>query len=241
MRVKQLFLLAILICLAGTRFLAAQGADRVVAAHYPPLMIEGATERPGYAIEVIKEAARRAGRDVDITFFPFERAIFEVVNGPAVMMPSLFQGKPYDGDIRWVAEIQRAELRFASLSQPIHSLDDARHLQAIVVERGTTSETLLTALGFENMQTTPSPVSSANMLAAERADAWLLTERMMRSTWARMQMEKPLQIGGIVHAVPVFIASSLSLPDDVATAYADAIREMRADGTLARLLAIYVP
>ncbi|MEM8537892.1 MAG: hypothetical protein AAGF56_08530, partial [Pseudomonadota bacterium] len=60
--------------------------DTVVAAHYPPLMIETDTERPGYAVEVLQEAARRAGRDIEITFLPYERAMFRVQNDPATLM-----------------------------------------------------------------------------------------------------------------------------------------------------------
>ncbi|MEX0308960.1 MAG: substrate-binding periplasmic protein [Tateyamaria sp.] len=228
--------IAILLVATSVR---SQPVDEVVAAHYPPLMIDGATDRPGYAVEVLFEAARRAGRDITVTFYPFERAIHAIVNKDAVLMPSLFQGKNYDDDIMWVAEIQRAELRFASISGRVDTLQQARDLPIIVAERGTTSERLLNSLGFENLQTTRSPTSSAQMLAAQRADAWLLTERLMRSTWTRLDMATPLTVGDIVHEVPVFLAASLSLPDDVAHAYAEAIHEMDEDGTLDRILSRY--
>ncbi|WP_189799413.1 ABC transporter substrate-binding protein [Tateyamaria sp. syn59] len=215
--------------------------DRVVAAHYPPLMIEGNADRQGYAVDVLREAARRADRQIELQFLPFQRAVHEVLTGEATLMPALFKGKAHDAQILWVTEFHRTSLNFASVSGPVNTLDDARALSSIVVERGTTSENVLDQLGFGNVHSTTSPDASANMLASGRADAWLLTEDMMRMTWGMLDMENPLFIGETIRDIPVFLVASPTLPDDTRRTYMAQINEMRADGTLERLLQRYIP
>ena len=115
---------------------AVLATDRVVAANYPPLMITAEGERPGYAVEVLREAARRAGRDFELTFLPFERAIFALKNEPATLMPALFHGKPDDHKFLWLEEIHRARLVFATVAGRVDDLETARGLSTIVLEAG---------------------------------------------------------------------------------------------------------
>ncbi|MBY5931994.1 transporter substrate-binding domain-containing protein [Tateyamaria omphalii] len=236
---------ALTVCLAALLMIAqalhAQQThvDRVVAAHYPPLMIDGAPGRPGYAIDVLQEAARRAGRSIDLQFLPFQRAVHEILTDDATLMPALFKGKAHDDQILWVVEYHRTGLSFASLSNRVDTIEQARDLSAIVVERGTTSEQVLSQLGFDNLQYTRSPQASANMLASGRADAWLLTEDMMRMTWSMLDMDTALSVGSSIRDIPVFLVASPALPDDTRRAYQTAINAMRNDGTLARLLQRY--
>ena len=151
------------------------------------------------------------------------------------MLPALFKGKKRDEEILWLAEIHRTTLQFSTLGASVDTLDAARSLDAIVVERGTTSENLLKGLGFDNVQGSSSPEASANMLASGRATAWLLTEDMMRTTWHKLGMSAPLSVGEDVHAIPVFLVASTDLPDEVGRAYRAAIADMASDGTLTRI------
>lgn len=212
--------------------LGAQPIDKVVAANYPPLMIEGDAERPGYAVEVMLEAANRAGRQVDITFLPFERAMFALQNEGATLMPALFYGKKRNDLFQWLVEIQSAKLRFATVSGRVDDLETARALPTIAVESGTTADTFLTQLGFENLTRASTPESSAQMLAAGRVDAWFQNERAMQQMWQRLEIAEPLERGEIIHEVPIFLVASRALPADIATAYQDAVQSMQADGTL---------
>ena len=235
---RFLIALAVVVCLPWSTALA-QPADRVVAAHYPPLMVADNAERPGYAVEILREAAERAGRQVDITFLPFERAIFEVQNGAATLMPSLVKGKKRDDLFLWVIDINVAELRFASLGAPVDDLDSARALGSIVVETGTTGEALLTQFGIDNVTRLHDPTASARMLEARRVDAWFLTERNMQRVWSALDASPPLVFGNVVHSVPIALVASPTLPDDVAAAYRDAVRSMQEDGTLSEILERY--
>ena len=230
--------LAALWCALWTPGLA-QPVDRVVAAHYPPLMVAGDLEHPGYAVEILHEAARRAGRSIDVTFLPFERAMFELKNTRSTLMPALFRGKKRDDLFLWLVDINVAELRFASTNAPVNNLEAARALQSVVVETGTTGETLLTQLEFANVTRMHDPAASARMLEAGRVDAWFLTERNMQRVWATLNASPPLVFGDVIHSVPISIVASKALPEDIATAYRVAVQSMFEDGTLGDILKRY--
>lgn len=215
--------------------LAAQPVDTVVAARYAPLMIADDTDRPGYAIEVLRAAAAQAGRDIDVSFMPFQRAMHSVKTGPAVLMPALFYGKDSNDQILWLAQIQSAKLRFATLTGRIDSLTAARALDSIAVEEGSTAEVFLTAQGFDNLMRVNVMESSAKMLEAGRVSAWFQNDEAMKKEWRRLEMTTPLDMGDTVHEVPIFLVASPTMPEEVITAYRQAIAVLQEDGTLAKI------
>lgn len=230
---------ALLACALMAKATFAQPVDTVVAANYAPLMIAGNTERPGYAIEVLRAAAAQAGRQIDISFMPFQRAMHQVQTGPAVLMPALYHGKSSNDKILWLAKIQVAYLRFSTLTGRIDTLAAARALESIVVEESTTADVFLTSRGFENLVRVNTPESSARMLAAGRVGAWFQNERVVKQEWQRLQITTPLGMGDVVHEVPIFLVASPTLSEDVVAAYQQAIAALRADGTLSEIWESY--
>ncbi len=235
----QRLLSAILTLAAGILAQPSLASDTVVAAHYPPLMIETDRARPGVAIEILQEAARRADRDIEITFLPFERAIFTLRTDAEVLMPALFQGKKTDDLLHWVVEIDRAELRFASLGPAIDDVETARSLPLIALEHGTTGDSFLQRLGFDNIVRLNDPRSSARMLAAGRVSAWLLTESLMQKVWSDLGESRALTFGDVVHEVPIFLVASQDLSPETSEAYRLAVMSMKEDGTLDEILRKY--
>ncbi|MEP5730088.1 MAG: transporter substrate-binding domain-containing protein [Sulfitobacter sp.] len=239
---KYLFMcIALAVGLSAT-MLPAQDIDKVVAANYPPLMVENDLDHPGYAVEVLREAAARAGRQIEISFLPFPRAIAEVLAGPATLMPALFFGKRRGDEFLWLAEIQKAQLRFATISKEkngFQTLNTARAFSSIVVELGTTADDYLTEQGFTNLVRVNSPESSARMLEAGRVEAWFQDERVFLQEWGALNFTSPLVMGDVFLRVPVFLVASPMYPAERAEAYRNAIESMKADGTLDALWSKY--
>lgn len=226
-------------CFAVVLAMPAIAKDRVVAAHYPPLMVYNSPDRPGYAVEIMQEAARRAGREIEISFLPFERAILEVQTGRDTLMPALFKGKARDDLFHWIIDIQRAELRFATLGPAVNDLDAARALRSIVLEQGTTGDVLLSNLGFTNLTRLQDPHASAQMLASGRVDAWFLAQSNMERVWRTLGSANPLTFGDLIHSVPIAMVASPDLPPAISAAYRDAVEMMKADGTLDAIINSY--
>ncbi|MEL7154692.1 MAG: transporter substrate-binding domain-containing protein, partial [Pseudomonadota bacterium] len=119
-------------------------------------------------------------------------------------------------------------------------LEDARARSAIVVEKGTTADVLLTRHGFKNVVRVSTPEASARMLESGRAEAWFQDDRLMQQTWEQLGLAGRLQVGAYTHEVPIYLVASPGLPNDVTDAYRNAIAAMRDDGTLDRLWQSYL-
>ncbi|MEM6662280.1 MAG: transporter substrate-binding domain-containing protein, partial [Pseudomonadota bacterium] len=216
----------------------AQAADTVVAANYPPIMIKGDPVRPGFAVEILQEAAKRSGREIDITFLPFKRAMQRVKTDTATLMPALFYGKSSNDEYLWLERIQSAKLTFATIGPRIDDLDTARSA-AIVVENGSTPHVFLKSNGFQNLTVVSSPEASARMVQLGRVDAWMQSRSIVQQTWNDLAPSLPLTMGNVVHEIPIFMVASASLPEEMVTAYRSAVQSMRADGTLAEIWESY--
>ncbi len=213
--------------------------DRIVAAHYPPLMDEFNGSAPGLAIEILEQAALIAGRQIDVRFLPFQRAMLETKTRDDTLMPALFRNEEREADFQWVALIQTARMKFVTTRAQVHDLTTARKLNLIAVERGSSTERFLKDKGFTNLFVTNDPVSSAQMLAAGRVDAWFLTERLIEKTWKSRKLKPDPVFGDVIHELPIYLVAGPDFPSDVAQAYSAAIKEMRNSGDMSRIIDQY--
>ena len=225
--------------MAGASTSAQTGSvDTVVAAYYPPLMIDTSPTSPGLAIEIIREAARRSGRQITLEFIPFHRALHVLENSDAIM-PALFRNSAREDRYNWLAQIDATHVEFQTLGAPINSLDEARTLTTIGVEESSSPDVFLSDRGFENLLRLPGPDSSARMLRAGRIDAWLIPANLAQEAWDRLGFTEALTVGAVVHEYPIYIATGKALAPDISEAYRDAVQAMKADGTLAAILLKY--
>ena len=235
-------LIALISCLLAGTATAQQATiarDSLVAAHYPPLMIEGDAETPGLAIEIMQVAADRLGRELALEFLPFPRAMLRMDEQPGTMMAALFRAPEREARFRWIAEIHSAKIRFMTLGAPVDSLEQARELRLIGVEKESSADRILTRHGFTNVIRLNDPRASAQMLAAGRIDAWFLTQRLSKRVWKDLDISRPLIAGEVVHEIPIYLVGGLGVPDAVAELYQTVIGEMRSDGTLDAILTKY--
>ena len=215
------------------------GPDTAVAAHYPPLMVEGNVETPGYAVEILRKAAAYMDRDLSVEFLPFQRAMFMVRESTNTLMPALFRNDSREDDFQWIVQINSAKLSFVTTTMPVKNLEQARALDQIVVENGSSNERLLQGLGFKNLTQTNGPVASAEMLASGRADAWFLTEQLATDTWKRRGFNADLVFGDVMFELPIYLAAGLDFPADLAAEYRTVIEGMVARGEIAALIEKY--
>lgn len=235
MSMSELIRTFLYVCVLAAVAAPVPAADRIVAANYPPIMIEGAEGRPGFAIEILLEAARRAGRDVAITFLPFQRAMHSLQNEDATLMPALFKGKAGDEKFLWLSQIQTAKFSFSTTGPRVDSLEAAREARSVVTETGSTPHVFLSQLGFQNLILVNTPEASALMLQAGRASLWLQSRSIISDTWASIGPSKTLTLGDVVHEVPIFMVASPTMPEEMILAYREAVQSMEEDGTMAAI------
>ena len=95
--------------------------DRVVAANFPPIMIEGDQARPGYAIEILQVAAERADRDIDVAFYPLRRGLAIMQSEGNIIFPSLLRTPERENQFLWLARIGTQFFEFVSRDTPIEN------------------------------------------------------------------------------------------------------------------------
>lgn len=213
--------------------------DRALAAYYPPLMIDDGADMPGIAIEILRAAAKRANRNVQLEFQPFQRALNTIQESPDAVMAALFRNESREAQFQWIARIHATKLRFLAIDTQINSLEQARQLGTIGVEAGSTSDRFLSRLGFENLERVSSPDATAQMLAADRIDAWLLTNSLANSVWQRLDLKPPLISGDVIKEFPIYLVAGPSFPKALADTYRTAVEKLHQDGSIKAILARY--
>ncbi|WP_306115141.1 ABC transporter substrate-binding protein [Roseovarius sp. MMSF_3305] len=213
--------------------------DRVVAANFPPIMIEGNQARPGYAIEILQVAAERASREIDVAFYPLRRGLAIMQSEGSIIFPSLLRTPERENQFLWLARIGTQFFEFVSRDTPIETLDQARKLHSIAVPQSGVADIFLTSRGFDNLFRVSSSETAFLMLTHGRVDAWLTSEPIARKYVAQNQTGVTLAVGQPVHELTAFIASSPDLSPDIAEAYRAAVETMRTDGTIARIAEKY--
>ncbi len=230
-------ILAAALAASAARMAVAQ--DRVVAGHYPPIMNAEDAGAPGFAVAMLTEAAQRLGRDLDVQFLPFPRAMSELAASPNVMMAALFRSPAREDKFIWVAEIYTMEMHFVALGRRIDTWDEARELQVIGVEFGSTGDDLLTARGFANVFRSRGPNLTAQMLYAGRVEAMFLPIEIVRFVAKGAGSTDALVHGDGLYPVPIYLVASPGTDTKIIEMYRAAFAEMRDDGTMARILLEY--
>lgn len=209
--------------------------DRVVAANFPPIMIEGNQARPGYAIEILRIAAERAGRDIDVDFYPLRRGLAIMQSEGNVIFPSLLRTPEREDKFLWLARIDTEIFEFVSRDTPIDTLDHARRLHSIAVPWAGAAEGFLAGHGFDSIFRVSSSEAAFLMLTHHRVDAWLTSEPIAQRYVTQNSTGIPLVVGQPIYELPAFIASGPDLPPEIAKAYSAAVETMVTDGTIARI------
>ena len=213
--------------------------DHAVAAHYPPLMIAGNPERPGSSVEILLEAARRAGREVRLEFLPFRRALKTVQHGRNVLQPSLFRRPEREPLYTWVVQTNVVQNTFNTVGAPIDTLEQGRDLTWVGVEHSSALDLLLTGAGYDNLSRVDRPEINAQKLMNGRIDAWALPHLVAVDIWKRQGFDVPLIGGASLMAEQNYIIASPDTDAAVLAAYRAAVEDMREDGTLQAILEKY--
>ncbi|MGR3495993.1 substrate-binding periplasmic protein [Citreimonas sp.] len=216
--------------------LAAHLPDRVVAAYYPPLMMQD-PDRPGLSIEILQRAAALSGRSLDITFVPFARAVKTIMRREDHLLPAYFRSPARERSCAWVARTHTVHNVFNTLGPAIDTLDEARKLDRIGVETDTAMDVMLSRLGFDNLVRASTPLISTQQLRMGRIDAWALTRSAARWIWEDLGHPERLVQGIPVAIADVYVAASRTVSPALMEDYAGAIAVLQTAGAVDEIVA----
>jgi polar amino acid transport system substrate-binding protein len=237
----RIFLLAIL-------FASHAGATDVVllTEGFPPYNYE---ERnglvTGFSTEIVREICKRTQDCGDIALLSWNRAYALVQRYPYHALFSVYRRPERENTFKWVGPLAKAKVVFFARRDAdlrISSIDDARHVKSIGVQKDSVHHLYLQNLGFSNLVVTAASnkeIGNTNllMLLAGRFDLWMATEMSGYDKLARMgvsrQEIKPIFT---LFTEDLYIAFNSGTPDTVISRWQAALEDMHKDPVYNRLI-----
>ncbi|MBF0323653.1 substrate-binding periplasmic protein [Magnetospirillum moscoviense] len=212
---------------------------KLVTAHLPPFTMEG-TDRPGFAIEMMQEVARRAGLSVSVNFRSWVRAQADAHNGSGVAILPLARTPERENRYTWVGEMFGIEVNFVDVAGKGYSLDAARSLNSVIVQEGTSFVSSLKSAGFGNLITRPDTTTNGRMLVGGRAEAWYVARLEALWVWKNAGFPGKPTIGPKVEDEKQWLALSPGADPALVERLRAAMASVIADGTRERIIRSYL-
>lgn len=211
---------------------AAEPAIKIVAAEFPPLTTNAGGQPGGVVLEVVAEACKRAGIALEFSFLPWQRAQLEAQGRSDVMIIPFTRTPSREAQYQWIAPVLEFHTVLVTLAQPPSSIEEAR-TRVVGYVRGTSFKDEVEHAGFPYVEETDDDVTNARKLKRGRIGAWITTDLMARGVYRQAGFDPAeLKYGPTLGPVKVsWVAGSHEFPKDVAKRIADAIDQMRADGS----------
>jgi polar amino acid transport system substrate-binding protein len=218
----------------------AQQSIKVVAAEFPPLTTDAGGHPGGVVLEVVREAGRRAGVALEFSFLPWERAQLETQTRNDVLIIPFTRTPSREAQYQWVAPVLEFHTVFVTLANPPSSIEEARRLVVGYV-RGTSFKDEAEQAGFPYVEESNDDLMNARKLKLGRIGAWITTDLMAQGVYRQAGFDPAeLKYGPNLGPVKIsYVAASRDFPKETAKRIANAIDQMRADGSYQAIVKRY--
>lgn len=233
-------------CLLLVALLPARAADlRLLTEEYPPLSFMHDGRLDGLAVEIVDEVQRRVGSQASVQVLPWARAYQIALYEPDVGLFSTARTPERENLFRWVGPlfIGKTSLyaRRGSGLQ-LHTLADAAAVDAVIVPREDYKQQLLKAAGLTNLQLVNTHEQMVRMLLMGRGTLMAANNLALPALLAGANASmKDVEALLTFQETAAYIAFSPGTAEDTVRRWQAALDAMRADGTLARIQARWVP
>lgn len=197
----------------------------------------------GPATEIVEQTLKRAGlNDYRIDLYPWARAQDLALREPFVLIYLIARTPERENRFRWIGEIKRSRYFLYGLpNRPemrVTQLDDARNWTIGVVRDDVRQQALLKR-GFSRLAVSAQPLENFRKLLFRQVDLVVLTEGEAKVLCAEARPDcsgvaRLLPLDDI--AVELYMAYSMTTPEDIAARTRTAFESLRADGTLLRVI-----
>ncbi len=211
---------------------------------YPPFNIKGDGDRPisGISTDILRELMKRAGIEVDITMYPWQRALSIAASDSDACVYSTVRTAKREATYKWVGPLTSDDWAlFAPSDSPItlKTLEDARNYKLGGYQGDAAGDFLVTHKFSVDLA--ESDKLNPQKLIAGRIDLWIAGMRTGPFVARREGVSniKPVLTFGEAKDYQMYLACNRALPDTLIERLNDLLKHMRADGSMARILARY--
>ena len=213
----------------------------IVTAHLPPWSIQDKGSQQGVLMDLVKMLGEKAGLSDRqyVTVFPWKRAQVYASNRENVLILPMMRTKVREKKYGWLQKVDHLSTLFVTADGTSLDLEEAKKVGLVTVRLGTPMEDFLVRNDFQNLLISPSLQAQLTMLKKGRVQAWFVSEPLARYT-VGIDQGKQLTFGPSITSSPVYLATSLDFPEEVAKRYQDAYADLQRDGAISELWQRYI-
>ena len=157
---------------------------------FPPFnYLDKSDKGEGFSFEIVEEICKITRDCKPPQFLPWSRAVKMATDNPNTAIFSMYRKPEREKQFHWVGPLAKANVVFLGLAGrglKVKSMEDAKKLPKIGVQKDSTHHKILEAQGFTNLELTAASdetLGNPNIqkLVAGRFDAWIATEQSARA------------------------------------------------------------
>jgi len=219
----------------------AYGQDyRLVTGYLPPWSMANNSNYPGFFVEIMREADQRLGNKTKIETYPWGRAQKLAENNQNIILFPIARTPDREEKYSWIETIKPMRMVFVSLEEQVRDEAHARSLNRILVHKNAPPEFFLKQQGYQNLAKLPDLTQAIpRMLLFGRADAWFTPQDMAEWIWKLNTDVTPPKFSQAFSEHPLMIVGSRQLSPVVINQLEKVLQEMKADGTIDRIIKRY--
>ncbi|MBL6945016.1 MAG: transporter substrate-binding domain-containing protein [Rhodospirillales bacterium] len=200
------------------------------------------TDNTGVGVfpDLFYEAADSSGSNIQFRFVPWGRAFQEVERSAHLLTFPLTRLPEREGKYSWLVPLERDEIAFLTLDQPINTLEQARKLDKILVWKGSSMEIFLTQQGYSNLISVGNTKALIRMLQNGRGDAWFTIRPEHNEIQDPDGRTMKVVSGEVINTESVWLVGGKSFAhSDISRRFVASVRKLVEAGRLTELKAKY--
>ncbi|MFZ6745452.1 substrate-binding periplasmic protein [Undibacterium sp. JH2W] len=238
-------LATLLFCmLASLDAMAEETPLRFYTEEYPPISFSQKGKAAGLGTEVVEEIMNRLGISAPIEVVPWARAYAHASTTPNVGLFVTTRTPEREKLFKWVGPVSATTAHFYTRrgGQRFDNLEQARRAERILIPREWYLQQMLRGMGFNNINSVPTPADAVRMLVAGRAPLMALDDVTLADTLLAAGINaNDIETASTITQAVQYIAFSRDTPDSVANRWQKALDDMKADGSFERIYKKWLP
>ncbi|BBB58934.1 amino acid ABC transporter substrate-binding protein [Undibacterium sp. KW1] len=238
-------LATLLLCMLVTLETTAEETQlRFYTEEYPPVTFSQKGKPAGLGTEVVEEIMNRLGIRAPIEVVPWARGYAYATTTPNVGLFVTTRTPEREKLFKWVGPVSATTAHFYTRrdGQRFDTLEQARLAERILIPREWYLQQMLRGMGFNNINSVPTPVDAVRMLVAGRAPLMALDDVTLADTLSAAGINaNDIVTGSTITQAVQYIAFSRDTPDSIAIRWQKTLDDMKADGSFERIYKKWLP
>lgn len=208
----------------------------------PPFASASEPGAPGALVELVQQIAAQVHADVDVKFYPWQRAVILPLNASRTVVLPLTRTPEREAKYRWLVKLYQQNFVFIARAGTELNLRSTASLKdkRVAVLRGSPHLKYLKELGFSQVFEASTSEELQRMLFRGIADAAYGSEVIHRTTLRQQGGDdKSLIYSPTVTSGEIWLGGSFDFSDAEALEMQRAMDALKANGMLAKILKKY--